>query len=596
MNELFTEAVFADGKKKIEPLEAQFKVVKDILTAEIRKQDESERRNERTPYKFNPVMYWKNPEFKKLENTIADIFGFRHVLIEPYRERYSTKAKIFESKQINAVVYRESRFPIDGLVTDKGFYDSTHSLVMDIFISLGLINTLEPDEITAVLLHEFGHGIDPALMEITYAETNVLSKYLTNRIPETTAAEKKVMKLFGNKKWKTGFVSFFMNVVPEKSQSLMSRFLGIFESNEKQQKRALERIKKAINADITRFDHVHFSEAYADNFARMYGYGPALARGLSRADKVYDDRFNSRYAKEKARNAAIVSITESMLKDVHKTDIHRIRALLREYKLDIEDPNTPDVVKKQLQSDADELEKVLDDYLNNRGDMQKRVNKLINDELQEMEEKGVFKEAMQLEEELTDLFEFTDLDLLTEGATPRERELKKIVDNIHSNLKVMHKDLWSVIEPAIRKHINENKGYWGTAVNYLYIDIGDEKGPKDEHWFHLPSKYRIKRIITKIIDSPEEKNVYCYFHVCLTSSIQLSKEKVKELKDAMYKAVDPVLKKYIDKDWLNIPPSNYTYYYTYWVYDLSFRLCLGEKIMTDGVDISVFESVDDISV
>ena len=211
-------------------------------------------------------------------------------------------------------------------------------------------------------------------------------------------------------------------------------------------------------------------------------------------------------------------------------------------------------------------------------------------------EKGVFKEAMQLEEELTDLFEFTDLDLLNEGATPRERELKKIVDNIHSNLKVMHKDLWSVIEPAIRKHINENKGYWGTAVNYLYIDIGDEKGPKDEHWFHLPSKYRIKRIITKIIDSPEEKNVYCYFHVCLTSSIQLSKEKVKELKDAMYKAVDPVLKKYIDKDWLNIPPSNYTYYYTYWVYDLSFRLCLGEKIMTDGVDISVFESVDDISV
>ena len=44
-----------------------------------------------------------------------------------------------------------------------------------------------------------------------------------------------------------------------------------------------------------------------------------------------------------------MKLTISAIADVHKTDIHRIRNLINEYKADIKDPNTPDVVKKQLQ-------------------------------------------------------------------------------------------------------------------------------------------------------------------------------------------------------------------------------------------------------
>ena len=54
---------------------------------------------------------------------------------------------------MNAFVYHSDRYPIDGLVTDKGFYDKTHSLVMDIRISLGLVKELTAEEIVAVLLH-----------------------------------------------------------------------------------------------------------------------------------------------------------------------------------------------------------------------------------------------------------------------------------------------------------------------------------------------------------------------------------------------------------------------------------------------------------
>ena len=53
---------------------------------------------------------------------------------------------------------------------------------MEIWISLGLIKNLTSDEILAVLLHEFGHSIDPALIDIKYTETNILSKYIYNSI------------------------------------------------------------------------------------------------------------------------------------------------------------------------------------------------------------------------------------------------------------------------------------------------------------------------------------------------------------------------------------------------------------------------------
>ena len=61
--------------------------------------------------------------------------------------------------------------------------------------------------------------------------------------------------------------------------------------------------------------------------------------------------------------------------------------IINEYKSDINDPNTPEVVKKQLQEDLTELEKVLDQYLNNRDEFQKRIkNNIINNELKKLED------------------------------------------------------------------------------------------------------------------------------------------------------------------------------------------------------------------
>ena len=59
--------------------------------------------------------------------------------------------------------------------------------------------------------------------------------------------------------------------------------------------------------------------------------------------------------------------------------------MIKEYKADIADPNTSVIVKKQLQEDLTELEKILDEYLTNFGEFQNRVNKIINEELSRIE-------------------------------------------------------------------------------------------------------------------------------------------------------------------------------------------------------------------
>ena len=196
--DFYMEAVFADGKKTVEPILGCIERCRNILLDEIKKVDESvaaKKGNKSIEiYKFDPEKYWKNTCWRDLEDMMQEIFGFRYCEINPYIEKYINRINDFESRELNCAVYHPDRFPIEGLVSDKGYYDKSHSSTMVIYITLGLVKDLEPDELLAVLLHEFGHSIDPALTTISYTEVNILSKYLTDRTGSLTKEEKKAME------------------------------------------------------------------------------------------------------------------------------------------------------------------------------------------------------------------------------------------------------------------------------------------------------------------------------------------------------------------------------------------------------------------
>lgn len=376
VDQYYTEAVFKDGKQKLEPLEKIVEALKNKLEEQIKEQ--AANANDRKKA-FDPKAFWKDQLWKDFEDEIMKIFGFRNVSVNPYREKYNSRTGEFESKELNAFVYNDRRFPVTGLVTDKGFYDHSKSLRMEIYISLGLLRALDAKEIIAVALHEFGHSIDPALTDIRYTETNILSKYLTDREGKLTNEETKLVKdlRFGSK------LSLFRLAVVAKFKNGL--FGGIFDSAEKAGEKKLAKFKELLKKENQEFKRQTFSEAYADNFARMYGYGAPLMTGLRKIDKHYDEKINSRFEREKIRQDVIIGMATSALKDVHKTDIHRCKSLIKEYQMDIDDPNTPAKVKEQLQTDLDELKKIMDSYFNSFSEFQNKVNKLIADSLNELE-------------------------------------------------------------------------------------------------------------------------------------------------------------------------------------------------------------------
>ena len=376
--QIFTEAVFSGGKAKVAPIVEKIQKIKDLLDSMVKDHEKADKKNEdeSNGKRFDPKVFWKSTLFKELEDEIEKVFGFRTVNIEPFNERYDSSTGQFETKILNAMIWSKDRYPIDGLVTDQGFYDKSRSISIDIAVTVGLIKYLTAEEIMAILLHEFGHGIDPALVDIRYTETNILSKYLTDRKGNLTKDEKRFLSSS-----RIGMPIVFIPI------GIMLNAIGdavikIFHLEDAVAKRKLNKIHKAIANDKDRFTRQEFAEAFADNFARMYGYGPQLISGLKKMSQNIEQLTESFYKRERKRQDMIISMTKDSLKDEHKTDIHRARALIKEYEADIRDQSINATVRKQLQDDLTELQKILDSYTNSFSDFQNRVNRIINEELQ----------------------------------------------------------------------------------------------------------------------------------------------------------------------------------------------------------------------
>lgn len=405
--EIFTEAVFENGKKKMQPIVDSFKDIHELLLSEI----------ENNKDKFNPEAFWRHKLVKDLEDKIQKIFGFRSVQVHPYIEKYRSKTDDFESAMMNCITYPTNRFPIEGLVTDDGFYDKSRSCVIEIYITLGVIKKLTPEEITGVFLHELGHSIDPAIIDIRYAEVNILSKYLTDRKNAINKCEKTLIKDKDStfiirmakllKMNSSTFLSTIKSIVNDdkkldtfKSKKMSFNFFGdLFISKNKREQKKLDEIKRLIDNDKEEFNRQNYSEAFADNFARMYGFGVYLASGLKKMTFTMDKPWLSRFKKEKRRQEAIISLTKDALKDEHKTDIHRIHALIKEYNNDLKDPNISKEVKEDIKEDIEELKKVLNEYLNHFDSFQAKVYKLIDEELTKMEGVSNINESVEYFEE-----------------------------------------------------------------------------------------------------------------------------------------------------------------------------------------------------
>lgn len=415
---IFTEAVFADGKDKLDPIVKGFAAIK----AEIEAQTTGAGANPKKKYntKDANMAFWRSLNFKTLEDAIQKVFGLRSVQIDFKFDAFNYKSgKFMYTPWMNCYTYTENRYPIDGLVTDKGFYDSTHSINMYLCFTLPAFVNLGPEELTALFLHEFGHNIDPALVDINYAKANALSKYLTDRAGAMTKAEKSAIDE-GGKQGFSGVLYGIGYVLLNAAACILGAVAGaklgqkIAEIIQKRnaehpmnsdkkgeakgffgntEEKLLEKIKRALSEDGKKFNRVTNQEAFADNFPRMYGFGPALARSFRAMQIETKDLAESRFKKEKARQKFIARVAIAGVGDIHKTEIHRIKALIHEYEADLNNPDIPFKVKKNIEADKIELEKILEEFLKDEDKFVAKVNKLIADSIDKKYAKEAKKES-----------------------------------------------------------------------------------------------------------------------------------------------------------------------------------------------------------
>ena len=375
--DFFTEAVFTAGREKMAPIVECFRNIQNELNAQTKE-------NFRGRYDFNPDTFIKNTLWKDLELKICDIFGFKNVSIQHLIEGYRGNGK-FDTGVLNAYTYPTWRYPIDGLVTENGFYDKTKSIELTVVLFLGIFKVMTPEELTALFLHELGHNVDPALVDIKFIATNKVSDYLagdensTNaRIKDLESTEPGLMDIIKS------ILLLLLVIFPLGAiVILIYHFLKtLFTDGDS----LIESIRKAIAENTKSFNMSTSTEAFADNFARMYGFGTDLISALNKIEEFYEiedgiGEKKSFFYLEKARQREIAEFVKMSMEDVHNTNIARAIALVKEYEKELQDPNMPANVKKNLQDDMLSLQKVIDTYVNHKDDFTRRLRTAMYEEL-----------------------------------------------------------------------------------------------------------------------------------------------------------------------------------------------------------------------
>lgn len=247
--------------------------------------------------KFN-----RSKDLKELEKCFKDEFGFKEMFISIFSETIEPNGTDDSGKTKLDIITRNAYTNLPPLIIrdsltgmpeplfkkDK-FYDYKHTYLCDVTITADRFDgTFTAEEVMAVILHEIGHNFDVALS--TYAASALNSINIVKLFTEGKYLAT-VVQLFPNifhgmfqkvisqaiskipvLSIATEIFARFWNFVIDRSSFLvLPNILGVLSIFSKTNPRQILYSQLMFNA-----------ERFADSFATIYGYGPAL---ISWADK-----------------------------------------------------------------------------------------------------------------------------------------------------------------------------------------------------------------------------------------------------------------------------------------------------------------------
>ena len=319
-------------------------------------------------YKSNPNTY---PETKKIQKLFAKVFGLKKMIF------YWVPSDINNAYTVtlySMMLFGESEDFIEKR-TDRGFYDTSGKSMFTVYAYTGILSkqtNLTAGELTAILLHEFGHNFD-------YSRYHMISFVLDLLTNPMLAIYTQTHKN----------IEDHNEVKEEYYKQTKKQWDPLYKSESKRKKEAekyKKNLKKALNKgmftqtvkfllqtslfpiylvmalpiQLTSLDGKK-GELFADSFATSYGYGPDLISGLEKLSDlsyVKIDKHSKGLDVMRDLNTAMDEMFIGMY-EIHGTNQERCRETIKKLEADIKAGDYPPELKEDLYN---ELTKVRERY------------------------------------------------------------------------------------------------------------------------------------------------------------------------------------------------------------------------------------------
>lgn len=318
-------------------------------------------------YDSNPNKY---PETKRIQKLFAKVFGLKKMIL------YWVPSNVRNAYTVTVhslLLFGESKDYIEKR-TDKGFYDTSGRSVFTVYAYTGLLQkdiNMSPQELTAVLLHEFGHNFD-------YSKYHMISFLIDSLIYPGYAAEvSKNDKIEDHNKIKEEYLKntkkewdkyYKMKSARKKKDAEYKRVMekalrtGVFS-------KTLEFISNTVMLPVALVLSLPVQllsldkkkgELFADSFATSYGYGSDLIIGLEKLGDLSNIKVDHTKALDVLRdlNNCMNEIFIGLL-EIHGTSQERCKETIKKLESDIKASDFPPELEEEIQN---ELVKVKDRY------------------------------------------------------------------------------------------------------------------------------------------------------------------------------------------------------------------------------------------
>lgn len=341
---------------------------------------------EQNPKAMNPNKWEENDKICKI---FAKVFGLKAVWfywipeesINAYTINVHVLTVLGDSKDL--VKYTKG----------KGFYDTTHRMVFTVYGYCSLLKKevgLTGRQLLAIFLHEFGHNFDYSpYLEVKYVADCTLGS------SGSTIDENNSIKMDEYDRTENQYAPYYNSKDNTIRDNKANRYHKAIENynNTSTWEIAKDTIKMLVHMPkyalygrrCLQEDIVDKKgEQFADSFATAYGYGPELIAGLNRLEEVNTSP-QPRTSKVdiffRDLNNCLYEIIIGMI-DVHGTHQERCKDCIKKLKRDLANSDYPAGMKKDLEREIAQLEKIYQGMLtaspNDRDKITKRWRRFVD--------------------------------------------------------------------------------------------------------------------------------------------------------------------------------------------------------------------------